>query len=184
MADAKADMVQLDSGEELHAGTLVWTAGMMPNALLNDLSLELDERGAVRVDENLAAPGQVGVWAAGDCAAVKDAKTGEPAPPTAQHAAREAVTLAHNIHASVSGGELKAFHYDGLGTLAVLGYQTACAEIRGYRFSGVLAWAMWRGVYLAKLPGAERKIRVAFDWIVEFFFPRDIVQTIDVDRRD
>ncbi len=184
VADAKADSVQLDSGEEICAGTLIWTAGTTPNPLLRDLSLELDERGAVRVDENLGVPGLAGVWAAGDCAAVRDTKTGEPAPPTAQHATREAVTLAHNIHASVSGRKLKAFHYGGLGTLAVLGYQTACAEIRGHRFSGLLAWAMWRGVYLAKLPGVERKIRVTFDWIVEFFFPRDIVQTIDVDRRD
>jgi hypothetical protein len=31
-----------------------------------------------------------------------------------------------------------------------------------------------------KLPGAERKIRVLMDWIIELFFPRDIVQTIDL----
>lgn len=184
VADARPGVAMLDNGEKVPSETLIWTAGTMPNPLLKELSLELDERGAVVVDENLAVPGQAGVWAVGDCAAVRDAKTGELAPPTAQHATREALTLAHNIHASVSGGKRKAFHYDGLGTLAVLGYQTACVEIRGYRFSGLLAWAMWRGVYLAKLPGLERKIRVVFDWIIEFFFPRDLVQTIDVDRRD
>jgi hypothetical protein len=48
------------------------------------------------------------------------------------------------------------------------------------RFSGLLAWLMWRGVYLAKLPGLERKVRVLIDWIIELFFPRDIVQTIDL----
>ena len=47
-------------------------------------------------------------------------------------------------------------------------------------FSGLLAWIMWRGIYLAKLPGLERKIRVLMDWTVELFFPRDIVQTIDL----
>jgi NADH dehydrogenase len=48
------------------------------------------------------------------------------------------------------------------------------------RFSGLLAWAMWRGIYLGKLPGLERKIRVLMDWTVELFFPRDVVQTIDL----
>jgi NADH dehydrogenase len=48
------------------------------------------------------------------------------------------------------------------------------------RFSGLLAWFMWRGIYLSKLPALERKIRVLMDWTIELFFPRDIVQTIDL----
>jgi hypothetical protein len=39
---------------------------------------------------------------------------------------------------------------------------------------------MWRAIYLAKLPGLERKARVLVDWTMELFFPRDIVQTIDL----
>jgi NADH dehydrogenase len=39
---------------------------------------------------------------------------------------------------------------------------------------------MWRGIYLSKLPGLERKIRVLVNWTFELFFPRDIVQTIDL----
>jgi NADH dehydrogenase len=63
----------------------------------------------------------------------------------------------------------------------------ACAELsvpgarqKSVRFSGLLAWLMWRSIYLSKLPGLERKVRVMFDWVIELFFPRDIVQTIDV----
>lgn len=181
VADAGPGAVVLDSGEEIPSETLVWTAGTRPNPVLQKLPLELDENGAVLVDETLAVPGYTNLWAAGDCAAVRDAKTGEPSPPTAQFAVREAATVAINIHASISGKKLEPFHFGGLGTLAVLGHQTACAEIKGYRFSGLLAWILWRGVYLAKLPGMERKLHVLFDWIIEFFFPRDIVQTIDVD---
>ena len=48
------------------------------------------------------------------------------------------------------------------------------------RFSGLLAWLMWRSIYVAKLPGLERKVRVLSDWTLELFFPRDIVQTIDL----
>ena len=182
VADAMRGVVVLDSNEEIRAETLVWTAGTAPSPLLEDLPVELDKRGAVPVDENLAVPGHEGLWAAGDCAAVTDARTGEPCPPTAQFALHEAYTLAHNIHAGVRGKSPKPFHYKGLGTLCVVGHQTACAEIRGVRFSGLLAWMMWRAVYLGKLPGLERKVRVFVDWNIELFFPRDIVQTIELDR--
>ena len=181
VADAQRGVVVLDSGEEIRTETLVWTAGTMPNPLLGDLPVEHDKRGAVPVDENLAVSGHAGLWAVGDCAAVMDAKTGDPCPPTAQFALREAYTLAHNIHASVRGRPPKAFHFSGLGTLCVVGHHTACAEIKGVRFSGLLAWMLWRAIYLSKLPGLERKVRVFVDWNIELFFPRDIVQTIDVD---
>jgi NADH dehydrogenase len=181
VADARRGVVVLDSGEEIRAETLVWTAGTTPNPLLKDLPVERDKRGAVAVDANLAVPGHAGLWALGDCAAVTDAKTGEPCPPTAQFALREAHALARNIHAGVAGRQPKPFHFDGLGTLCVVGHHTACAEIKGLRFSGLLAWMMWRAVYLSKLPGPERKVRVLVDWNIELFFPRDIAQTIEVD---
>jgi len=82
---------------------------------------------------------------------------------------------------------LRPFHFDSLGSLCVVGHRTACAELsvpfaraKCIRFSGLLAWAMWRGIYLAKLPGLERKIRVLMDWAAELLFSRDIVQTIDL----
>ena len=43
---------------------------------------------------------------------------------------------------------------------------------------------MWRGIYVSKLPGLERKVRVLFNWTFEMFFPRDIVQTIDLRSED
>ena len=173
-------MVVLHPAEEIRTETLIWTAGVTPNPLLAGLSLERDRRGAVMVDSTLAVPGRPGVWALGDCAAVVDGRTGQPCPPTAQFALREAATLARNIHASVRGRPLKPFHFDALGTLCVVGHHTACAEIKGLRFSGLFAWLLWRGIYLAKLPGLERKVRVVADWLIELFFPRDIVQTLEL----
>ena len=76
------------------------------------------------------------------------------------------------------------------GALCVVGHHTACAELAVLlarytmvRFSGLLAWLMWRGIYLTKLPGVEWKVRVLADWVIELFFPRDIVQTIDLGER-
>jgi len=187
LADARAGVVILNPSEEIRAQTLVWTAGAAPNPLIKTLPVAVNKRGAVEVEGALSVPGQAGLWAVGDCAAVADAKTGRPCPPTAQFALREARTLARNIHASVNGKPLIPFHFDSLGALCVVGHQTACAELtipfartRSVRFSGLLAWLMWRGIYLTKLPGLERKVRVLIDWVIELFFPRDIVQTIDV----
>ncbi len=186
VADARPGAVVLQSGEELIAATLVWTAGTAPNRLLQTLPVARDERGAVIVDATLAVPGQPRLWAAGDCAAVTDAKTGGPCPPTAQFALREAKTLANNIRASIRGEATVPFHFDSLGALCVIGHQTACAEVRlpllrgaTVRFSGLLAWAAWRAIYLAKLPGNEGKVRVLFDWTFELFFARDTVQTLE-----
>jgi NADH:ubiquinone reductase (H+-translocating) len=184
--DANPGVVLLSEGE-IHAETLVWTAGTLPNPLLKSLLLEKDKRGALLVDDTLAVPGAPGLWAIGDCAAVTDAATGHPCPPTAQFALREAEVLAGNIVAQLEQRPLRKFHFDSLGALCVVGHQTACAELsvpfnrsKSLRFSGLFAWLLWRGIYLAKLPGLERKIRVLMDWTIELFFPRDIVQTIDL----
>jgi NADH dehydrogenase len=146
------------------------------------------------VDGTLAVPGHRGVWAVGDCASVTDARNGKPCPPTAQFALREGRTVANNIHAVLHNAQLTPFHFDSLGALCVVGHQTACAELtvpfargKSVRFSGLIAWLMWRAVYLGKLPGLERKVRVLTDWVIELFFPRDIVQTIDLsepERKD
>jgi NADH dehydrogenase len=184
LVEAQEGVVRLRPQEEIRTETLIWTAGVKPHPLVQALAAAHDKRGAILVDQHLAVPGLAGVWALGDCALVTDAKTGKPCPPTAQFALREAETLAHNIHASLHHRPLQPFHFDAVGLLCVVGYQTACAEIKGWRFSGFLAWLLWRGIYLSKLPGGERKLRVLGDWIIELFFPRDIVQTIVfTDRR-
>lgn len=187
LADARPGMVVLSSGVEIPSWTLVWTAGNQPNPLLRELPIERDKRGAIVVESTMAVPGRAGLWALGDCAALNDGKTGKPCPPTAQFALREGRVLARNIHASVRARPLRPFHFNALGALCVVGHQTACAELRvpmtrdtRVRFSGLLAWLLWRGIYLSKLPGIERKVRVLVDWVIELFFPRDIVQTIDI----
>jgi NADH:ubiquinone reductase (H+-translocating) len=186
LTDARPGFVVL-SDDEIHTNTLVWTAGTAPNPLLKSLPVEKDKRGALVAENTLEVPGRPGVWALGDCAAVVDAKTGKACPPTAQFAIREADVLARNIRAELEGRPKQGFHFNSLGALCVVGHQTACAELtvpfardRSMRFSGLFAWLMWRGIYLSKLPGLERKIRVLVDWTIELFFPRDIVQTIDL----
>lgn len=152
------------------------------------MTLEKDKRGAAIVDRTLTLQNRTGVWALGDCAAVTDATTGQQCPPTAQFAIREAEAVAENILAVLKDKPQKAFHFKSLGSLCVIGHQTACAELAIpftasglLQFSGLSAWLLWRGIYLSKLPGLERKIGVLMNWTLEMFFPRDIVQMIDLE---
>ena len=89
------------------------------------MGLETDRRGAAIVESSMAVAGRPGIWALGDCASLKDGKTGNPCPPTAQFALREARVLARNIRAVMQGRAPKPFHFDSLGALCVVGHHTA-----------------------------------------------------------
>lgn len=171
---AREDALLLEGGTDIPARTMVWTAGNQPGGLVASLPVEHARGGAVVVDTALRVAGADRVWAAGDCAAVPDDAGGRQ-PPTAQHALREGRQLADNLVAVIEGRQPQPFRFKTIGMLAVLGHRTGVAEIYGRRFSGVLAWALWRMIYLAKLPGLEKRVRVALDWLVEIGFPRDIV---------
>jgi NADH dehydrogenase len=131
------------------------------------------------VNEYLAVPGASGLWAAGDCAAVLDGyETGNFLPPTAQHGLREAIRAAKNIEAAILGRPLKPFVFTTLGQLATMGRRTGVAMIFGFKFSGFIAWWMWRSIYLAKLPRVAKKLRVMMDWTLDLLFGREIEQMI------
>jgi NADH dehydrogenase len=95
-------------------------------------------------------------------------------PQTAQFAMRQGKQLAGNIVRHLKGLDPQPFTFTGLGELAAIGHHTAVASIMGMQFSGIIAWFMWRTIYLSKLPGLDRKLRVMIDWTLDLFFPRDI----------
>lgn len=178
VAGATADAVRLSDGDSVPTRTLVWTAGNQPHPLLKTLPCERNRAGAVIAEDTLAVSGLPHVWAVGDCAQIPNTlQDGMPYPPTAQHAIRQGRHAAENVAAALHRRPPQPFRFRTLGTLVALGHRTAVAEIRGWKFSGFLAWFIWRTVYLSRLPGLEKKVRVALDWTIDLFFPRDIVLT-------
>jgi NADH dehydrogenase len=167
--------VRLAGGETIETSTFVWTAGTEPSPLLRTFPFP-KERGRIAVNERLEVEGHPGVWAVGDCARVPDSRTGGTHPPTAQHAIREGRTAARNIRAAIDGRPLEDFRFATLGQLAAIGRRSGVARILGFRFSGFLAWWLWRTIYLSKLPGLERKVRVMIDWTLDVLFSKDLVQ--------
>lgn len=178
-----ADTVRLSSGESVGAMSLVWTAGTAPAAALASLEVERT-KGRLEVNERLEVRGHEGVvWAIGDCAAVPNGAGVQP--PTAQHAIREGIAAAKNIAAVLASKAQAPFRFSTIGQLASIGHRTGVAQVLGLRFSGFIAWLLWRTIYLAKLPGISKKLRVAIKWSSELLFPREIEQLVtlrDVER--
>jgi NADH dehydrogenase len=167
--------VELSDGTIIETNTLIWTAGTSPSPLLGSLPCK-KERGRVLTSEYLEVPEWPGVWALGDCALIPDRKTGSYYPPTAQHALRQGKVLAHNILASIRGGQKRPFVFSTIGLLAAIGRRTGVANIMGINFSGFIAWWLWRTIYLSKLPRLEKKVRVMLGWTLDLFFSKDLVQ--------
>jgi len=176
LRSASAEGVILTDGTFIRTRHVVWTAGTTPHPLLKTLGVECD-RGRVKVDASLQAAGVRGVYALGDCAVIPDVRNpGKFHPPTAQHAIREARTLAKNLKAEIRGGKKREFDFVTIGQLATIGRRTGVARVFGLKFSGFLAWFLWRSIYLSKLPRLEKKLRVALDWTLDLFFSKDLVQ--------
>lgn len=165
----------LADGQKIATRTLISTVPSSPNPILEQLGLPT-ARGRLECDATLAVIGSEGIWAVGDCAQIP-MPGGEPCPPTAQHAIRQAKLVAGNILATHTGKGRRSFAFTGLGKLGALGHHRAVAELPGgITVEGVTAWLMWRCTYWAKLPGASRKIRVAVSWLSDLMLPSHPVQ--------
>jgi NADH dehydrogenase len=136
------------------------------------------EKGRICTNEYLQVPGFAGLWAAGDCAAVPDLASSGFYPPTAQHGMREAIMAAKNVERAILGQGLQPFRYRTMGMLASIGHHVGVASMFGFKFSGFIAWWMWRSVYLMKLPRMVKKLRVMIAWTLDLVFGRDIEQMI------
>jgi NADH dehydrogenase len=169
----EADSTKLSTGETVPTRTVVWTAGVRPHPSLGRLSVPLDEKGRVKVDKELRVEGQRGVWAFGDCAAVPDPAKGV-APPTAQHAIRQAKVAARNVAGALGGEPPRSYSYTSRTAFVNLGRYKAVGRLGRFTFSGFIAWWMARSYHLSQIPGAFRKLRAVIDWTVSLPFQRDL----------
>jgi NADH dehydrogenase len=171
LESVSADGAVLGDGMRIPTDTLVWTAGVRANPLVQELGVPLDDRKRVEVDELLRVRGQEHVWALGDCARVPNTKADQPDPPTCQHALRQARRLAKNIQ-----GDPRPYGYRMLGQVATLGRYKGVADVLGIKLRGFPGWFVTRTYHLYQLPLLSRKVRVVVDWTVSLFFRRDVAE--------
>jgi NADH dehydrogenase len=174
-AKKAAEAIYLTSGERIEAAMIVCTIGNQATRVVKESGLPL-EKHRLKTDPDMKVSGTVNLWALGDCALVPNAFDGHPSPATAQFAIRQAKQLAANLERALQNAPTKPFSYRPQGMLASIGNRNAVAVIYGFKLSGFIAWFLWRGIYLAKLPTFSRKVEVALSWACNIPFPPNIVQ--------
>jgi NADH:ubiquinone reductase (H+-translocating) len=165
--------VGLPDGSMIRGATVVCTIGTTPARIVAQLDVG-KERGRIVTDADMRVAGLQNVWAVGDCAFIKNAFDNQAAPPTGQFAEREGRQVAANIVRVLRGQPTRPFYFKQLGQLCSIGGRRAVAEMFGLRISGLVAWFLWRSVYLLKLPSWSRRIKVGLDWGWDLLFPRDL----------
>ncbi|MGI5127250.1 NAD(P)/FAD-dependent oxidoreductase [Pseudonocardia sp. CA-107938] len=170
--------VVLDDATEFDADTIVWTAGVKPNPMLDHTDLPRDERGRVICGADLQVQGMPEVFCAGDCASVPDLTKDDPearTAPSAQHAVRQAKTLADNIVRHLRNKPLTPYKHANAGSVASLGLYKGVAMIYGIKMRGVIAWFLHRTYHVSRMPTWNRRIRIVFDWTGALFLGREVV---------
>jgi NADH dehydrogenase len=170
-----AGRAHLADGTILDAATVIWCAGIAPNPALAGLDLPTDDRGWVLCDPDLRVKGLEHVWAIGDCS-VNPAPDGRPYPATAQAAVQQGRAVADNLARVLQGQPTESCVIKDRGSLVALGCRTGVARIGRFKLAGFPAWFLWRTVYLMKMPGWGRRLRVALEWTIDLVFGRDDVQ--------
>lgn len=165
--------IVLADGSTMEADMVIWTAGV--HASIPDLSEALQvERGRIRVDAYLRALGTDAVFVLGDAAHVDAGASGLPM--LAQVAVAQAKTVTMNIMAALTDQPPRAFRYRSKGTMVSLGQWYAIGDLRFTTIRGKFAWWLWRTIYLFKFISWKKRFRIAFEWTMNLFTPRDITK--------
>jgi NADH dehydrogenase len=171
--------------QELEADLVVWAAGVKSASIPCGNAVEIERDGRVKVTPALQSTLDSSIFVLGDAAA--------GSPMLAQVAVQQGTVVAKNIIRLVEAGrsaalrigkgkdahaspELLDFKFESKGQLVSLGRFKAAGEAYGIVVTGILAWFMWRTVYLFKFHSWRKRFRIMFEWTIELFSPRDITR--------
>ncbi len=174
--------VVLSDGTEFDSETIVWTAGVKANPVLQNSDLPLDRVGRVTTLATLQVAGPDGVvvpdvYAAGDCAAVPDLyHPGDFCPPNAQHAIRQANHLGDNLARVLRSAEPTEYKHRNVGAVASLGMYKGVAQMFGrIKVRGFFAWVLHRTYHVFAMPTLNRKLRIMAGWTGTLLLRREVV---------
>ncbi|MBX9361841.1 NAD(P)/FAD-dependent oxidoreductase [Streptomyces sp. WAC04114] len=178
IAKAGPEEVTFTDGRVIPTRTLIWTAGVVASPLIATLGAET-VKGRLAVAPEMNLPGEDGVFALGDSAAVPDLAKGDGAmcPPTAQHAMRQGKHVADNVIASLRGQVLKRYVHKDLGLVVDLGGTDAVSKPLGIELRGLPAQAVARGYHWSALRTNVAKTRVMTNWLLNAVAGDDFVRT-------
>jgi NADH:ubiquinone reductase (H+-translocating) len=168
--------------EKVATRTVLWAAGVAASSLGKQLQVPLDRAGRVIVEPDLSVPGHSHVFVAGDLASLT--QDGKPVPGVApaakQMGAYVAKVIRHRLETDRDASSkessrpfdrsiFQSFRYQDFGNLATIGRLAAIVDLRGLKFSGMLAWAFWLAAHIFFLIGFRNRILVMINWTWAYF---------------
>ncbi|MGN7917629.1 NAD(P)/FAD-dependent oxidoreductase [Lysobacter sp. ESA13C] len=154
--------------EFVPARTVLWAAGVAASPLGALLAAPHDRAGRVLVEPDLSVPGHPEIFVAGDLASVKQAN-GQPVPGVAPGAKQMGAYVARAIRARLDRRTLEPFRYVDFGNLATIGRRAAVVDLRGFKFSGFVAWVFWLAAHVFFLIGFRNRLIVMLNWSWAYF---------------
>jgi NADH dehydrogenase len=175
VTDISGDTVTLKSDgqqEQINACTILWSAGVkaspMSQVLHKRLGAELDKAGRIFVEPDLSVPGHPDVFVIGDLAHY--AHQGDsPLPGVATVAMQEGRYMAELVKKRLDGQRMPPFRFKDKGSMAVIGRNTAIANIGWLQLSGYPAWLIWAFVHINYLIEFDQKLMVMIQWAWNYF---------------
>ncbi len=160
--------VRIAGGEEIPAGTVIWTAGVRASDVGRATGAQLVRQSRLKVDNTLQVPGHPVVFVIGDLAGATDGDAMLPMLiPVAMQAGRH---VAACITDMVGNGGAHAFRYKDPGIMATIGRNSAVAQLGAVHLSGFLGWAMWLVVHLVNVISFRSRVVVLINWAWDYLF--------------
>jgi NADH:ubiquinone reductase (H+-translocating) len=172
--------VVLSDGSTIKTRCVIWGAGLRAAAVGSGSGLPKGRGGRINVEHDLTVEGFPRVYALGDFANIAGSN-GDFLPQLASVAQQSGRWAAKNILADIAGEPRTAFHYHDKGIMAMIGKNSAIAEIgeRRHELEGTVAYTMWLGVHISLLSGLRIKIETFVDWVGNYFSKGRGPQLID-----
>ena len=172
--------VLLSDGTKISTHTAIWAGGLKASSLSDALGIQTGRGGRIDVQPDLSVAGFSGVYALGDFANIVGAD-GKTLPQLASVAQQAGYYCAHQIAAAIAGRPGKAFHYFDKGIMAMVGRNSAVAELGKSRheLTGPLAFAAWLGVHALLLIPTRAKIEAFLDWAWDYFGGSNVDPVLD-----
>jgi NADH dehydrogenase len=170
--DIRENEVELETGEVIRAGNILWAAGVSATPLTAKLGVDLDKTGRIKVNPDLSLPPHPEIFAIGDMALVLE-KDGQSVPGVSPAAMQMGRHVARIIEKEIDSGKMlsprPAFKYWDKGTMATIGRSAAVAWLGKIKISGLFAWLAWLFIHLIFLIGFRNRLAVLLQWTYSYF---------------
>ncbi len=165
-----AGHVVFSDGTSVPTHTVIWAGGLKAVSLSSNLGIKTGHGGRIDAQSDLTVPGLKGVYVLGDFANITG-KDGKPLPQLASVAEQSGKCCAKNILLDIAEKPRDSFQYFDKGIMAMIGRNSAVAEVGEHRHElhGAIAFAAWLGVHAALLSSTRAKIEAFVEWAWDYF---------------